>query len=90
MALRSTAVTVTTTAQALDIPRPSANNPTSWIIQVPSGGATVYIGGADVSSANGFAVGESQWFGKDQFTGAKPYVIVAASTQAIRLLVDNA
>ena len=60
MAVASAAVTVAASATLLaepTVPSVSRGGPRDRIgvsVQVPSGGATVYVGGADVSTANGF------------------------------------
>lgn len=57
MPLKSTAVTVTTTAAIIADGTPgTASVPVSVIIEVPAGGVAVYLGGSDVSTANGLAV----------------------------------
>ena len=84
-----TAVTVTTSATAL-VAR--GENRRSIIFTVPSGGATVYIGGSDVTASTGTPVegGSSFEVNQSHQGDASPilawYGIVAASTQDVRVL----
>jgi Ca2+-binding RTX toxin-like protein len=89
VAIASTAVTVTTSATALyalDMKRRSS------IVSVASGGATVYVGGADVTTANGFPIVAGSTFPVSQGYNADStpiyalYGIVAAATQEVRVL----
>lgn len=85
-----TAVTVTTSATAL-VARNEFRR--SVTFTVPSGGATVYIGGSDVTTSTGtpLAAGNSFTVNQSHQGDASPlmawYGIVAASTQDVRILV---
>lgn len=89
MAVTTTAVTVTTSATAL---AGVSGARESLGIAVPSGGVTVYIGGSDVTTSNGFplAAGSSMFLNSDSSTTTSVdfgwYGIVAAATQEVRVL----
>jgi hypothetical protein len=85
--MRSKAVTIGTTP-TLIAAGGSTMNPRSVAIQVPAAGQTVYIGGDDVSTTNGFAVAVGGHISVD-LTGDEVYGVVAATTQAVRLLEEN-
>lgn len=89
MAVTTSAVTVTTGATAI---LARNNGRRSAIIHVPTGGSTVYVGGSDVTTSNGLPVEAgnslslSQGDSHDQTPRYEYYGIVAASTQAVRVL----
>lgn len=89
MAVFTSAVTVTTSATLLlsrDFNRRTA------LVHVPTGGSTVYIGGDDVTTANGIPLeaGQTLALGQGDTTDQSPryayYGIVAASTQGVRVM----
>ena len=84
--MKSTAPTVTTTATVIASGAAgTAHYPCAVGIQVPEGGQTVYVGGPDVTSSNGWAVAAGTEFFID-VAGEDVYGIVAATTQAVRVL----
>jgi hypothetical protein len=83
--MESVRVTVATTAT--EIVHLKAGG--SIIIRVPSGGVTTYIGGADVTTSNGFAIGEGESVSYASVAGEKVYGIVASSTQVVHTLVGG-
>lgn len=90
MAVKSRAVTVATTATQLDSttdPHPHGGAGAPWLAFNNTSAVTVYVGGADVSTANGFPVAASAVspaFGLGE--GEAIYGIVAADTAAIRVI----
>jgi hypothetical protein len=91
MALRAYTVTVATTATLINGTDNSARFEdklglaSSIVVSVPSGGATVYVGGLGVTTATGFPVAAGQSFATDLRSGDVLYGIVAAATQAINV-----
>jgi hypothetical protein len=85
VAIRSSSFTVTTTAQALNV----SENKASIALSNPALGATVYLGGSDVTAANGFPLAAGEKIALDLEKGDVVYAIVAASTQAISVLKAN-
>lgn len=84
--LKSQVITVANTPTK--IPTTPLDDRINWIMRVPAGGSTVYIGGSDVSATGvlqGFPVlaGESMPLGITQ--GADAYGIVASGTQDVNL-----
>lgn len=90
MAVASVSVTVATTATLLSGTDPGdsqgAANGQSVTVRVPSGGATVYLGGSNVSTSNGFPLAATESFSMDCLPGDALYGVVAASTQAVNVL----
>ena len=59
---RSNAVAVTTSAAVLITPkRPTSNAPQTFIIYNNDGAETLYVGGDDVTAANGIPVGPGKY-----------------------------
>ena len=86
MSVKSTAVTVAVTATVLATADQDRDG-MKVKVQVPAAGQTVYLGGADVSVANGFAVAtgaESHELTLSR--GEILYGIVNATTQAVRVI----
>lgn len=88
MAVRTTAVSVATTATVLVTGIGNLQDARPWLIH-NAGAAVVYIGGSDVTTANGIpvAIGE-------KVTGFAPaneslYGIVASGTEAVRVLAGR-
>jgi hypothetical protein len=81
----SKAVTVTTSPTLI---LPADNIPRTIYIH-NGGGAKVYIGGADVSTANGFHLGNGE--SQDIFvpTNEKLYGVVASSTNTVNVLTPD-
>lgn len=78
MAVKSTQVTVTTTATELSAGREDYVETSRICVAVPTGGHTVYVGGAGVTSATGFPVAAGQSFADDLDGGEELYGIVAS------------
>lgn len=88
MAVKSTAVTVGTTPVAVaDGTKATTMNPIGVILSVPTGGVTVYIGGPDVSVANGFPIAAGSQSPGVTLVNDILYAVVSAGTQAISVLV---
>jgi hypothetical protein len=87
MAVVAASVTVATTATLL-----SASSETdhasgqSVMVKVPTGGATVYIGGSGVTSAAGFPVAAGEATAFDLSPEDALYGITASGTQAVNVL----
>jgi hypothetical protein len=81
----SKAVTVTTSPTLIV---PADNIPRTVYIH-NSSGAKIYLGGADVSTANGFHLGNGE--SQDIFvpTNEKLYGIVASSTNTVNVLTPD-
>lgn len=87
MAVIAASVTVATTATELSgSDSGGSTSGQTVLVKVPAGGATVYVGGSGVTTADGFpiAAGESQKF--DLAGGEQIYGIVAATTQAVNVI----
>lgn len=83
----SRAVTVTDEATRLDAPETSSDPGQSFSVYVPTGGETVWIGGDDVTAANGTPVAAGQHYALDLgSTGL--YGVVASGTQEVRVLEE--
>lgn len=54
-------------------------------IKVPTGGATVYVGAANVSTATGYPVAATETF-EWSMAGEAIYGVVASSTQAVNIV----
>jgi len=81
----SKAVSVTTSPTLIV---PADNIPRTVYIH-NGGGAKVYLGGADVSTANGFHLGNGE--SQDVFvpTNEKLYSVVASSTNTVNVLTPD-
>jgi hypothetical protein len=86
MAVVSASVSVATTATRLDSGDGDLVSGSTVLVTVPAGGATVYVGGADVTTANGFPLAAGASVSVDLNSGDLLYGIVAASTQAVNVL----
>jgi hypothetical protein len=86
MAVVSASVSVATTATRLDSGDGDLVSGSTVLVTVPAGGATVYVGGADVTTANGFPLPAGASVSVDLNSGDLLYGIVAASTQAVNVL----
>ena len=85
MALQSAAVTVAATATVLSTAAGDREGHRVLILN-PSGGVTVYVGGADVSTANGYPVASGGTLSLALEVGEIVYGIVATGTQAVNVL----
>ena len=60
-------------------------------VQNPSGGVSVYLGGADVTTTDyGYLLGASTSFSVELQTGEKLYAVVASGTQTVNVLRQGA
>ena len=88
MAVKSVAVTVPATAGGIVLATAASDRDGVKVkVQVPTGGQTVYLGGSDVTVANGYAVATGAE--SHEFTLARGEVlhgIVNATTQAVRVI----
>lgn len=83
---KSASKTVTTTATALNQAEADNTGTSGLLVAVPSGGATIYVGGADVTAANGFPVAAGQTLTTDVDRGEQLYAVTASGTQAVAVL----
>jgi len=88
MAVKSVAVTVPATAGGILLASSVSDRDGVRVrVQVPSGGQTVYLGGSDVTVANGYAVATGAESHELVLArGEALYGIVAATTQAVRVI----
>ena len=90
--LKAEVVTVTTTPTVL-AQKGTTTVPNSVLIVVPTGGSTVYIGGADVTADNeatgGLPVAATQSLGWDLLEEDDMHAVVASGTQVVRVLRRN-
>lgn len=88
MALRSTVVTVGTTATPLAPGSDQDGNPTYRDLALYNGsGVTVYVGGSGVTTANGFPIPASGTLSLDSRDAAgQVYAIVATGTASVNVL----
>lgn len=94
MAVKSTAVTVATTATRLDTAVEAVSSTRSdaiagqGVLVWNDGAATIYLGGSDVTTANGVPVPAGTWSPAIELAelGEGLYGIVASGTVAARVL----
>jgi hypothetical protein len=88
MAVKSRAVTVTTTATRLDSTTDQDDGMSGSSLAIyNASAATVYVGGSDVTTSIGCPVAATSWGpGFDLGTGDALYGIVAASTSEVRVI----
>lgn len=85
MAMTSRAVTIATTATRIDADEGGSS--TSQGASVYNAGtATVYLGGSDVTTANGYPLAVGEHLSVDLALAHVLYGIVATGTQAVRVL----
>lgn len=85
----ATKPTVTTTATLVNSGLGVATIPRQIILSVPSGGSTVYVGGAAVTATDGFPVLAGGALAVE-LVNEPLYAIVASGTQAINILATEA
>lgn len=82
--MRTEAITVGTTA--VKLAGGGVNSlPNAVAVQVPTGGAPVFVGGADVTPANGLSVAAGAIVTVD-LIGDELWGIIGAGTQEVRVL----
>ncbi len=88
MTIKHATVTVATTATALNTAVTKDGTPSMTMsIQVPTGGATVYVGGAGVTTtAYGYAIAAGGVLTIEMGQDEVLFGVVAASTQAVYVL----
>lgn len=90
--LKAEVVTVTTTPTVL-AQKGTTSVPNSVLIVVPSGGSTVYVGGADVTAddaaTGGLPIAGTQSLGWDLLEEDDMHAVVASGTQIVRVLRRN-
>ena len=87
MAISHAIVSVTTAATALNDSLDGGKDGSSVSVQNPTGGATVYIGGAGVTTASyGFLLAAGATFSAELNQGEALFGIVASSTQSVAVL----
>lgn len=86
MAVVAAAVTVATTATQLSSTTDDYASGHAVLVKVPTGGATVYVGGAGVTTGAGFPVAAAEAVAFDLTPGDVLYGIVAADTQAVNVI----
>lgn len=84
MAISAQLVEVTTSATLLNSDNQSRVQ--SVLVSVPSGGSTVYIGGPDVDTTDGFPVPAGASVSIDLSVKDDVYAVVASSTQDVNVL----
>ena len=95
MAIKATVVTVTTTATPLNDAQSDWVPGSNYLVLIPSAGQMVYVGGADVTVANGYPYtpGTEHEVGTDSLTpgaqGEILYGIVSATTQTVNVLAQG-
>lgn len=90
MALLSSRPSVTTTrSKIVDASTASSSDKRSVLVNNPSGGSTVYLGGSDVTTSNGITLPAGSSLPLTLGYGDDLWV-VAAGTTAVELLVDQA
>jgi hypothetical protein len=86
MAVSSRAVTVTTTATRLDATADSGSPSVQGIMVHNNGAASVYLGGADVTTPTGFPLEAGESMAVDLRKGELLHGIVASGTVEVRVL----
>jgi len=90
--LKAEVVTVGTTPTVL-AQKGTTTVPNSVLVLVPTGGTTVYIGGADVTAddaaTGGLPVAGTQSLGWDLLEEDDMHAVVASGTQIVRVLRRN-
>ena len=90
MALLSSRPSVTTTrSKIVDASTASSSDKRSVLVNNPSGGSTVYLGGSDVTTSNGITLPAGSSLPLNLGYGDDLWV-VASGTTAVELLVDQA
>jgi len=98
MSLRASVVTVGVSATILHEPEPDAIPGATLAVKVPPGGATVYLGGPDVTTATGWPVAAGESLFLDLNTGDSPlpvetedivYAVTALNTQDVNVLISG-
>lgn len=84
--MNSTAVTVTTAATMVCL----ADDKPRIVYLKNSGGAAIYIGGASVTTANGYPLENNASVTIEIPTGEKLYGIVNAGTNVVNILTPDA
>ena len=89
MALLSSRPSVTTTrSKIVDASTASSSDRRSVLVNNPSGGSTVYLGGSDVTTSNGITLPAGSSLPLTLGYGDDLWVVAAGST-AVELLVDQ-
>lgn len=88
MAVKSTAVSVGTSATRLDTAAETDRNASSSLAPYNNGAVTVYVGGSDVTTANGAPIPAGSWGPafNDINTNEGVYGVVASGTAEVRVL----
>lgn len=93
MAFSSREVTVAATATELQSPTDAYSDSSTGggheLLLYNPGPTTVYVGGSDVSTANGTAVASGERLSTPCGQGEKLYGIVDAGTQAVRVFAEG-
>ena len=90
MALKSTHVTVGSTATRLDQVTGAGATESICVKNLSTAGAAVYIGGSDVTTSNGFALDPGESMSDDSLDLSEGlYGIVASGTIAVHVLEGN-
>lgn len=83
--MKATKPTVTTTPTVIVPSGGTGLTPRASVVAVPTGGATVYVGGPDVDATLGFPVAAGTAISVDVVQEAL-YAVVASGTQAVNVL----
>jgi hypothetical protein len=85
MAFKSKVVSVTSSATLLSDDQVDSVSGFSIAVAVPSAGTTIYVGGSDVTAANGFPIAATEKFSTGADPGEKLYGITASGTQSVNV-----
>lgn len=84
--MRARRFTVTTTAQQIvEGEQGSASVPQSAIIKVPSGGATIEVGGHDLASGSGFELAAGEHIEVDLVTD-DVWAVISGGSQEVQII----
>jgi len=81
--MKAERITVTTSATKLVT---KGNDPSPWIIRTDAGAADVFLGGADVTAADGYRMTPDRPLSGELFGGEELYGTVTAGTQVVQVL----
>lgn len=84
MSVKTAEVTVGTSATALEPVDQSRGGRSVWVKNL--GAETVFVGGSDVTTANGQELGAGESASFDLDAGERLYGVVAAGTEPVRVL----
>jgi hypothetical protein len=86
----SSAAVLVAAAPGSGVPQSAIPGPVGWFYLSNSSSGAIYIGGANVSSANGALVAASGTFSGFLFSGDAIYAIASSTTSAVTVLQTGA